>query len=87
MRAEVVVTEKLTDVEVTQIRLTLQAATGKEILVEQLLDPEIIGGVVTQPTVGVDGSDVKIIDAQTGVDWLRLMIASLKDAVESSDGN
>ena len=51
MRAEVVVAEELTDVEVTRIRLTLQAATGKEILVEQLLDPEIIGGV-TGSTVG-----------------------------------
>ena len=48
VRAEVVVAEALTDVELTRIRLSLQTATGKEVLVEQQLAPEIIGGVVTR---------------------------------------
>ena len=48
VRAEVSVASPLTDVEITRIRLSLQAATGKEVLVEQELDPEIIGGVVTR---------------------------------------
>ena len=69
MRAEVVVAEELTDVEVTRIRLTLQAATGKEILVEQLLDPEIIGGVVTR----LDG---RVFDGS-----VRKQLSTLKQAL------
>lgn len=69
MRAEVVVAEELTDVEVTRIRLTLQAATGKEILVEQMLDPEIIGGVVTR----LDG---RVFDGS-----VRKQLSTLKQAL------
>ena len=48
VRAEVLVAEALTDVELTRIRLSLQSATGKDVLVEQQLEPDIIGGVVTR---------------------------------------
>jgi F-type H+-transporting ATPase subunit delta len=69
MRAEVLVAEALTDVEVTRIRLTLQAATGKEVLVEQMLAPEIIGGVVTR----LDG---RVFDGS-----VRKQLSSLKQAL------
>jgi F-type H+-transporting ATPase subunit delta len=69
MRAEVLVAEALTDVEVTRIRLTLQAATGKEVLVEQMLEPEIIGGVVTR----LDG---RVFDGS-----VRKQLSSLKKAL------
>lgn len=71
MRAEVLVAEALTDVEVTRIRLTLQAATGKEVLVEQMLEPEIIGGVVTR----LDG---RVFDGS-----VRKQLSSIKQALIS----
>ena len=69
VRAEVLVAESLTDVELTRIRLSLQAATGKEVLVEQALDPEIIGGVVTK----LDG---RVYDGS-----VRTQLASIKQAL------
>lgn len=69
VRAEVVVAEALTDVEITRIRLSLQAATGKEVLVEQQLEPDIIGGVVTR----LDG---RVYDGS-----VKTQLSSLKKAL------
>ncbi len=69
VRAEVLVADPLTDVEITRIRLSLQAATGKEVLVEQALDPEIIGGVVTK----LDG---RVYDGS-----VRTQLASIKQTL------
>ena len=71
VRAEVEVADQLSDVELTRIRLSLQAATGKEVIVEQTLKPEIIGGVITR----LDG---KVYDGsvKTQLTTLRRALAS-----------
>ena len=70
-RAEVVVAEALSDVELTRIRLSLQGATGKEVVVEQKLEPAIIGGVITR----LDG---KVYDGS-----IKTQLSSLKRALAS----
>lgn len=71
VRAEVVVAESLSDVELTRIRLSLQGATGKEVVVEQKLEPAIIGGVITR----LDG---KVYDGS-----IKTQLSSLKRALAS----
>lgn len=48
VRAKVTVARRLSEPDAARLKTVLQKVTGREVLVEQTEDPEIIGGVITR---------------------------------------
>ena len=48
VRAKVTVARRLSEPDVARLRTVLQKTTGREVHVEQVEDPAIIGGIITQ---------------------------------------
>lgn len=48
VRARVTVAARLPESDIARLRTVLQQATGKQVIVEQDEDPEILGGVITR---------------------------------------
>lgn len=48
VRAKVTVARRLSEPDVARLRTVLQKTTGQEVHVEQVEDPSIIGGIITQ---------------------------------------
>lgn len=48
VRAKVTVARRLSEPDVARLRTVLQKTTGKEVVVEQIEDPSILGGIITK---------------------------------------
>jgi F-type H+-transporting ATPase subunit delta len=48
VRAKVTVAKRLSEPDVARLRTVLQKTTGQQVQVEQIEDPSIIGGIITQ---------------------------------------
>lgn len=48
VRAQVTVARRLSEPDVARLRTVLQKSTGKQVVVEQLEDPTILGGIITK---------------------------------------
>ncbi|MHA1517663.1 MAG: F0F1 ATP synthase subunit delta [Alphaproteobacteria bacterium] len=70
MSATVTAASKLTDTQVTALKQALKAALGKEVMLDQLVDPSLIGGLIVKV-----GS--RMIDTT-----IRTKLSSLKHAMK-----